>query len=926
MRKIYFLIAVIISIILFSTVGAIATNRYVKPDGLCGGNTPCYPTIQAAIAASSNGDIIEVDAGTYTIASGTQLNINKQITLRAKAGLSAKPIITTQYASWTGCAVQISANNVVIDGFEITSSYGITQNPNDLVGDYYTSSNNWTVKNCDIHQGYRGIMACGNNITIQGNEIHETRSDCIDCEYGLCGGLKVTQNWLHSEHTDLLPNAKPAGITYNCDATTSGDVEISCNYCNSCRTFVDFQHNGGTAPANKIVIMHNTIDWNLTVLPSSPIPSSTIAQLMGIAFWTGTSGNWWDASKIDIRDNIFSRLKYYAIVNTSGPGGLFAGSLNIRNNLFFQWYLVDAYYPSQAYTYEWPATRGAVAWWYPDDAVPTFTSDIVYKNPLFKATGTTAGTYYSLLSGSPAFKAASDGTNIGAWQTPPVHNLIPDLYFYTIPDGIASATNGDTVEVDAGTYNVGTTQILINKSITLRAKAGLSSKPIISTSYTSYNNCAVSITSNNVVVDGFEIDGSSAFPTFPTNPIGASTAAPASCYLIGDYNGSTNVGVNNWTVQNCYIHNCRDGIRMSSNNGITIRGNEISKTIKDCINARNGNCYGLTVTYNWLHSELPDPQGGKPAGIGYNCDHTSGADVEISYNYCSACRTFCDFQQSNNGDAPTNNIRIIHNTVDWDITSLPTPVQDISKGQLWAIAWWASPTTNHFNASKFIINDNIFSRSKFYALASSTGTFIGQIQLNNNLFSQFYLCDAFYPGPDSPTYTAYVKLPNEWPSERGAVGWNDYGANNGFTFPNDTLLTDPLYKATGNTAVSYYALAANSPAHLAASDGTDIGAWQTPTPPMVSTTSISNIQTNSATGGGNVVNDNGSSITARGVCWSTSSNPAISDYHTIKNGTTGIFSSNITGLSAGTTYYVKAYATNAGGTAYGDEVTFTTIP
>ena len=97
-------------------------------------------------------------------------------------------------------------------------------------------------------------------------------------------------------------------------------------------------------------------------------------------------------------------------------------------------------------------------------------------------------------------------------------------------------------------------------------------------------------------------------------------------------------------------------------------------------------------------------------------------------------------------------------------------------------------------------------------------------------------------------------------------------------------------------------------------------------PKITRARSISNIQTKSATGGGNVVNDNGSSITARGVCWSTSSNPAISDYHTIKNGTTGIFSSNITGLSAGTTYYVKAYATNAGGTAYGDEVTFTTIP
>ncbi|MCX6268442.1 MAG: hypothetical protein NTW16_13955 [Bacteroidetes bacterium] len=132
-----------------------------------------FTTIQPAVNASANGDIIEVDAGTYVIAAGTQLIINKQITLRASEGFSSRPIITTSFSSWTGCAIQIAANNVVIDGFEITSSWPINKNPNYLVGDYYTTSHNWTVKNCNIHQGYRGIMANGNYITIQGNEIHD---------------------------------------------------------------------------------------------------------------------------------------------------------------------------------------------------------------------------------------------------------------------------------------------------------------------------------------------------------------------------------------------------------------------------------------------------------------------------------------------------------------------------------------------------------------------------------------------------------------------------------------------------------------------------------------------------------------------------------------------------------------------------------
>lgn len=97
--------------------------------------------------------------------------------------------------------------------------------------------------------------------------------------------------------------------------------------------------------------------------------------------------------------------------------------------------------------------------------------------------------------------------------------------------------------------------------------------------------------------------------------------------------------------------------------------------------------------------------------------------------------------------------------------------------------------------------------------------------------------------------------------------------------------------------------------------------------PTVTTSTVSNITDNSATCGGNVTSDGGSTVTARGVCWSTSQNPTINDAHT-NNGTgTGSFSSNITGLTYGTTYYIRAYATNSAGTAYGVQYSFiTTIP
>jgi PKD repeat protein len=94
--------------------------------------------------------------------------------------------------------------------------------------------------------------------------------------------------------------------------------------------------------------------------------------------------------------------------------------------------------------------------------------------------------------------------------------------------------------------------------------------------------------------------------------------------------------------------------------------------------------------------------------------------------------------------------------------------------------------------------------------------------------------------------------------------------------------------------------------------------------PTVTTTAISNITYNSATSGGNVTSDGGSAVTARGVCWSTSMNPTTADAHTTEAGTTGAYTSQMTGLSYSTLYYVRAYATNVHGTSYGNEITFTT--
>lgn len=98
----------------------------------------------------------------------------------------------------------------------------------------------------------------------------------------------------------------------------------------------------------------------------------------------------------------------------------------------------------------------------------------------------------------------------------------------------------------------------------------------------------------------------------------------------------------------------------------------------------------------------------------------------------------------------------------------------------------------------------------------------------------------------------------------------------------------------------------------------------TTTLPTITTTAISDITENTAVSGGEVTDDGGSSVTARGICWSTNSNPTISDNKTSDSVGTGSFTSSLTGLTENTTYYVKAYATNSQGTAYGNEQSFTT--
>jgi hypothetical protein len=125
-----------------------------------------------------------------------------------------------------------------------------------------------------------------------------------------------------------------------------------------------------------------------------------------------------------------------------------------------------------------------------------------------------------------------------------------------------------------------------------------------------------------------------------------------------------------------------------------------------------------------------------------------------------------------------------------------------------------------------------------------------------------------------------------------------------------------------SSATTYYvrAFATNS---IGTAYGNELSFTTASAPTLAATTTVTAITSSTATSGGSVTSTGGAALTAVGVCWSTSINPTTANSFTT-NGTSTSFSSDMTGLTASTTYYVRAYATNSVGTSYGSQVSFTT--
>ena len=164
-------------------------------------------------------------------------------------------------------------------------------------------------------------------------------------------------------------------------------------------------------------------------------------------------------------------------------------------------------------------------------------------------------------------------------------------------------------------------------------------------------------------------------------------------------------------------------------------------------------------------------------------------------------------------------------------------------------------------------------------------------------------------------------------------------ADTGFcwaTTPNPTVVDSTLTLGAGSAdfIVTISNLTATTTYYIRAyatnAQGTSYGNEQVFTTTILqlatlSATTVTAVLYTTATISGQVITDGGTTVTQRGVCYGTQSNPTINDNLLISGTGTGVFSVNLTGLSSNTLYYARTFATNAGGTAYGTETTFTTL-
>lgn len=260
-RRTILLVAILSAILLFGAIPACTaqTTRYVNPDGTCGGNTPCYTTIQQAIDNSSAGDTIMVAAGTYT----EQVKIPEGLDNLKLLGQS-KDDTTVQ---WGSNFVIRAKSPVTIQGFHITTTdgtvgikidaSGTAANPgviqDEKIDDlgrgisFVGTQEYWIIRNNEITNCKSGIyFEAASHITVNGNAFSECNASCggiagDDVQIiwnafagstkpeseaiGFCAGMPTNLLISHNTITGHEYGIK----VYDCSEPVNSSVQVTCN-------------------------------------------------------------------------------------------------------------------------------------------------------------------------------------------------------------------------------------------------------------------------------------------------------------------------------------------------------------------------------------------------------------------------------------------------------------------------------------------------------------------------------------------------------------------------------------------------------------------------------------------------------------------------------------------------------------------------
>ena len=476
-----------------------------------------------------------------------------------------------------------------------------------------------------------------------------------------------------------------------------------------------------------------------------------------------------------------------------------------------------------------------------------------------------AGTYYvNIATGGDS----SNGTSANPWKT--LHYAVDQI------NGGSAGTY--TLHVALGTYNTTNGEadkglIISQSNVTVEGASG--SGPIIDGGSASYWDYGIKITGSSVTLRNLYITGFTGL-----NATGIEIIA-----------GSNN------TIENCRVYGNFDGISVSESSNCTIQGCEIDNNNFDGISFSEST--GGIITRNTIYDN-------------FEADNSDGIIVqdcnpEISRNTIYDNR-FNISLQADSGDITSPTIK---NNLIYQVTS-----GEVTYGILMGGAGTASPKIYHNTidgGSEDGINIdgtgnapdikyNIITGFGDHAVYNQNGNPV--IDYNdawNNTGGTYFGCVSPVPGENNisadPQYATSYTLAVTSPCINTIPTGNP---------PNDPIPVDFI----GDTRPY--------------GSGFDMGCYENDNLPAVTTTTASSISSTTASSGGNVTSGGSSSVTARGVCWSTSANPTISDSKTTDGSGTGSYTSSITGLSTSITYHIRAYATNTAGTAYGSDKTFTT--